>query len=261
MYTHAIVKYEWKKCSFLVFYTWSSLYKLTLQLIAKAIMWFWSDPATESHLGNTICFRCCSDFQIPSPSLYVLWDVLGIWGILLCHCSRGERRLKSCRVPWCPLCPDVDRLVCPYTRDCWAMTSSTYFGVVKLWHPALQSMVPGIRVCSPVLPSLHSFGLQGAEIWPTPFLTLLHPLWSPRTLLDSCHTKSRQWGARTYTLGSCIPTYPAGSPVKLLPWHIASNFSWSSGCPRGLQSPQQSDLENKLFPGYLYVTPYLFLCS
>lgn len=71
----------------------------------------------------------------------------------------------------------------------------------------------------------------------------------------------RQWGARTYILGSCILTYPTVSPVQLLQGHHGSNFSWSTHCPRGLQSPQKSDQKKKRFPWYLYATPDQFLCS
>lgn len=183
-------------------------------------MWSRPGPAMESHLCNTSCFRCCSDFQIPSPFPYIPWNVTRHMRGLFCPCSQGKKRLKSAG------CPDAfyalmwtEWSTSSYSGDCWAMTSSI-LEEVKLWHPSLQSMVADIHAWPQFYPHIIHPDSKPLEV---------DPLLSQHFHIPSeAHGNScRQWGARTYILGSCILTYPTVSPVKLLQGHIGSNFSWS----------------------------------
>ena len=63
--------------------------------------------------------------------------------------------------------------------------------------------------------------------------------------------------------GSRIWIYPAvsPSPTGFLQCHTGSGFGWSTSHFRGLQPPQQSVLENKLFLWYLHAVSHSFLCS
>lgn len=130
---------------------------------------------------------------------------------------RGEKA-QICRVPWWPLCPAVDRVV--HLSLHWQLLSYDYF-----YFGGSEALAP--------IPVVHGCTFMCVpQFYPHVIHSDSKPLKVDPLLSQHFHIPSgahgnlcRQWGARTYILGSGILTYPAVFPVKLLQGHTGSNFS------------------------------------
>lgn len=175
----------------------------------------------------------------------------GIQGGLFCPCGRGERRLRSCRVPWWPLFPAVGGLAhLSYTGDgCdeLSLIHLEWSSGTRHWSPTwFQAFVCVLQ-----------FHPDFILLTQTPSLWKAAPLLSQHFHIPS-GTYGNFWIPVTPTADSKKPagqTWAHASEPILKP-SPQSNFSWRWTVPGACSLPK-SVLEGKRFPWYL-CTPHTY---
>lgn len=192
-------------------------------------MWSQPGPAMESHLGNIVVLDAAQTFRFPLLSLSFLEMSPGIWGVYSALAAKGREgsNLQSTLMPSMPCCgqsgPPLPTLA---IAELW---------LLLFWGSETLAPIPVVHGCT---------FMCVPQFYPHVIHSDSKPLKVDPLLSQHFHIPSgahgnlcRQWGARTYILGSCILTYLAVSPVKLLQGHTGSNFSWSTDCPWGCNLP------------------------
>lgn len=187
-----------------------------------------------------------------SPPLIFPRESTGIWGVIFCLCSRKGRRFEFIHGP----------LMTLYALLWTERSNSLHWW---FWSETLAS-APGVygsrHSCVFFTSTFMLFALT-PSLWKLThsFLnTFSFPLGQMGTLWFLSY-QVQITRRQNLDLGLTHLNLSCSLPMELLSCHTESSFGWSTDCPRGLQLPPQSDLENELFPWFLYATTYLLLCS
>lgn len=166
----------------------------------------------ESHLGNTSCFRCCSDFQIPSPlSLIFPGMSPGIWGVYSALAAEGREgsNLQGTLMPSMPCCgqsgPPLPTLA---IAELWLLL---FWGE---WNFGTHPCSPWLQTFMCVPNSILTLFILTLSLWKLThsFLNTSTSPWGPWKLMQTMGSQNLYLGLMHPNLSCSLPCKTASGP-------------------------------------------------